>query len=102
MSCQGAVQNPEAQARKDFSGENSCLIDGSAIGQCTAEVLRQTKEANAPQYGWAGCDAWFGSAASSTELWSRFRIYSTFFVKNNKKIFPMIALYFTLQDMHGD
>ena len=52
-------------------------------------MLRQVEGANLAEGGWTGGDAWFGSVMSSIELMIRFKVYSTFIVKNNTSLYPM-------------
>ena len=52
IACNHAAQNPEAQARREFSAEKSYVLDESRIGCCALEVLSEAKGSKVPQHGW--------------------------------------------------
>ena len=47
--------------------------------------------------GWVGGGAWFGSLASCIEIMEKFKVHSTFIVKNNTNCLPMKVLRKILQ-----
>ena len=94
---QDVVMNPEYQYTKKYQDEISNMPDKSPIKTHTAEVLRQVEGAGVVEGGWVGGDAWFGSIASCVEIMKRFKVHSSFIVKNNTSCFPMKVLFKLLQ-----
>ncbi|KAG7355118.1 hypothetical protein IV203_004474 [Nitzschia inconspicua] len=100
----------EVQTRKkyyntedDSSRRETTSLPGHPVMPVhTAEVLRQVEESGVIPGGWVGGDAWFGSVATSVEVFKRFSVNSTFIVKNNQDFFPMKALHAVLTARHGD
>ena len=100
---QDVVQLPEHQAAKKFHGEDSAMPHPEnsgrkkTIGSHTAEVLRQVEGAGLEEGAWVGGDAWFGSVTTAVEVYSRFKVHSTFIIKNNDDFYPMRALLAVLK-----
>ena len=94
---QDVVMNPEFQYTKKYQDEPSSMPDKTPIKSHTAEVLRQVEGAGVIEGGWVGGDAWFGSIASCIEIMTRFKVHSTFIVKNNTGCFPLKVLHKLLQ-----
>ncbi|KAG7344005.1 hypothetical protein IV203_022013 [Nitzschia inconspicua] len=100
----------EVQARKKYyhieddplRRETTSLPGNPVMPAHTAEVLRQVEASGVIPGGWVGGDAWFGSVATSVEVFKRFSVHSTFIVKNNQDFFPMKALRAVLDARHGD
>ena len=77
------VMNPEFQHTKKYQDETSIMTDKPPIKTHTVEVLRQVEGAGVVKGGWVGGDAWFVSVASCIEIMKKFKVHSTFIVKNN-------------------
>ncbi len=102
LIAQDVVQNPEMQSRKSYHGDRSFMPDKSDITAHTAEVLRLIENAQLPPGGWVGGDSWFGSTTTAVEVMKRFRVNSTWIIKQNQAWFPMKALYAILKARFKD
>ena len=89
--------NLEFQYTKKYQDRTSRMPDKPPIKTHTAEVLRQVEGAGVVEGGWVGGDAWFVSVASCIEIMKKFKVHSTFIVKNNTNFFLMKVLHKILQ-----
>jgi Transposase IS4 len=107
---QDVQMDAEVQARKKYyfsdpvsqTRELTSLPDRSEVPIHTAEVLRQVERSKVIEGGWVGGDAWFGSVATSVEVFKRMGVHSSFVVKNNMDFFPMKPLHSILKARHAD
>ncbi len=99
---QDVVQLSEVQSKKKYFNNESSLPNNSCITAHAAEVLRQVEGAQLPPGGWAGGDSWFGSVLSAVEVMTRFKVHSTWVIKQNSDFFPMAAIHSVLTARCGD
>ena len=85
---QDIVQSPEVQQRKKYFGEPSSISNSGTIPSHTSEVLRQVEGSNLSEGAWVGGDAWFGSVTIAVEVYNKFKVESTWVIKNNTFLFP--------------
>ena len=89
--------NPEFQCTKKHQDETSSMLEKFPMKVYAAEVLRQVEGAVVVEGGRVAGNAWFGIIVSCVETMKRFKVRSTFVVKNNTGFSPLMVLHKILQ-----
>ena len=101
LTFQDIVQVHDKQQQTNYFGEQSFLSGDNTIQLHTSEVLRQVEVSDIPEGRWVGNDAWFGIIATAVEVYNKFKVHSTRFIKNNNFRFPVEVMYEIIKARKG-
>eukprot|EP00957_Ditylum_brightwellii_P060145 4567274-Ditylum_brightwellii.AAC.2 len=97
---QDIVQSPEVQQQQKYYGNPLSVSNSGTIPSHTSKVLQHVEGSNLSEGAWVGGDAWFGSFTTAVEVCNKFKVVSTWVIKNNTFLYPMDALYVILKARH--